>query len=163
MAVTGLALTVVEILARDLEKAHTIRDISLRAKKAYANVHTTTTELINAGILTKQTIGHSHSCSLNMKSDLARTYLALVCELQRIKNVKRSKKLSQTIDQHREQILFAFEHDSTLIVVANNTISGLNARVLRPQEFLASNLWATTAPTILFGGLAYAQLLGVRK
>jgi hypothetical protein len=80
---TGLTLALLGEFASDMRSSHTINQLALSTSKAYANVHAAATSLIKEGILTKETVGHSHQCKLNLANDKTLIYLSLLETVKR--------------------------------------------------------------------------------
>ncbi|MDD9953416.1 MAG: hypothetical protein OXR66_03705 [Candidatus Woesearchaeota archaeon] len=137
MQVTKLTLRLIAVFAHDLRAAYTIRQLAQNTGTAYANTHKTATKLLNDNILTKETIGHSHNCRINLNNNAALLLLSLV---------HTDNKKHEWIEKHAKEynIKLAFERpDGLLIITKDFTRSeAVNARWLTVKEFLRSDFFA---------------------
>lgn len=58
-------------------KSFSINEIARALKKAYPNIHAKVNSMIERGIFTKQTVGRSNLCTINLESEEARALLFL--------------------------------------------------------------------------------------
>jgi hypothetical protein len=174
---TGSVLALLKEFSNDMRIARTIHQLSISTGKAYANTHATTTQLLEEGILTKETVGHSHQCRLNLSNDKTLLYLCLLETQKRDELFRRSpeaKLLLNKIDQHSAKlgILLAWKREKDLLVVTTTpqlpVVDDLGELAVIPLSLFMSNeqLRATISgeATLLFGHALYASLLReVRK
>ena len=73
----NLELKIVGLLARNKEKKLTINEIAKALGKHYSFVHKTINKLIDETIITRETAGKAHLCSLNLKHEKTKALLQL--------------------------------------------------------------------------------------
>lgn len=166
---TGLVLALLGEFASDMREPRTINQLALSSGKAYANVHACATALLQENILTKETIGHSHRCLLNLSNDKTLLYLSLLQTVKRdelLRNDPSLRNLLLAIDQHSAiaGILLAWKRNDDVLLVTTNhaTVSlGISTTILPLAAFLNDHgLRATIGKhTLLFGHALYASLL----
>ena len=170
---TGLVLALLGEFATDMREAKTINQLALSCGKAYANVHAATTLLLSEEILTKETVGHSHRCMLNLSNDKTLLYLSLLQAMKRdalLKSDPSVRQLLATIDSTSGGlgILLAWrrDHDLLLVTTTHQIPAGFDipVTVLPLAAFLNdAGLRATIGRhTLLFGHALYASLLKER-
>lgn len=168
---TGLVLALLGEFASDMREPRTINQLALSTGKAYANMHATAQTLFKEGILTKEVVGHSHRCRLNLSNDKTLLYLSLLETVKRdelLRTTPEARLLLAKIDTHAANlgILLAWKREKDLLIV---TTSHRDAKeifgevtVLPLAAFLHDhNLRATICGknTLLFGHALYASLL----
>ena len=169
---TSFVLVLLKEFVQDLRVAKTINQLALSTGKAYPNTHATTNTLLAEGILTKEVIGHSHRCKLNLQNDKTLIYLSLLETIKRdelLQNNTYARELLKKIDKQSAQhgILLAWLKKETLLLVTThqqqtNSLFGMPTTTLSLQEFLHNKeLCATIAgtATLLFGHALYVGLL----
>jgi hypothetical protein len=158
--------------ASDMREARTINQLATSTAKAYANVHATTTALLEEEILVKETIGHSHQCKLNLQNDKTLLYLCLLHTLKRdefLKSDPSARDLLATIDKNSASlgILLAWKREHDLLIITTGPQPDASALLGQPtiviplSAFLRDHQLAATIGknTLLFGHALYASLL----
>jgi hypothetical protein len=169
---TGLALALLSEFAGDLRESKTINQLALSTGKAYANVHAAANVLLNENILTREIVGHSHRCRLNLSNDKTLLYIGLAETIKRDNLLKAdpgAKELLHTIDREsgRLGILLAWKRDNDLLIITTNSMPDAQHRLKIPTTALPlaaflhdAELRATIGKhTLLFGHALYASLL----
>lgn len=64
-----LELKIVDLLARNTERKFTINEIAKSLKEYYSFVHRTVNKLIKDNVITKEKVGKSHLCSINLRNE----------------------------------------------------------------------------------------------
>lgn len=171
---TGLTLALLGEFASDMRSSRTINQLALSTSKAYANVHATTTALINEGILTKETVGHSHQCKLNLANDKTLIYLSLLETVKRdelLRSSPEARLLLSRIDREsaKHGIILVWQRKDDLLIITTQPVTdeAISAALERPTltmplaSFLCdAQLRATIGcHTLLFGHALYTSLL----
>jgi hypothetical protein len=178
---TNLALALVKEFAGDLRQARTINQLALCTGKAYANTHATATLLLDQGILTKEVVGHSHRCRLNLANDRTLLYLSLVelhkrDELLAHDTTGEVRALIERIDRSSAELgtLLAWKRPSGILLITSHVsesaidaqrasaMIGMHVSLFPLAAFLHDpNMRMTIARdgTLLFGHALYTSLL----
>ena len=171
-APTGLALALLGEFASDIREAKTINQLALSTGKAYANVHAATNVLLKENILTREIVGHSHRCKLNLSNDKTLLYIGLLETIKRdnlLKTDPTTKALLKQIDLVSAQlgILLAWKRKDDLLIVTTTHRPDATTLLKNPTitvplaAFLHDNELRSTIGknTLLFGHALYASLL----
>lgn len=177
---TGLVLALLAEFAGDTREAKTINQLALSSGKAYANVHAATTALLAEQILTKETIGHSHRCRLNLANDKTLLYLSLLQTVKRddlLRSDPAAALSLAAVDEHgpRLGVLLAWHCGSSILLITDGRhhnspgcqdfpASPLPVAILPLGEFLADAALRATVGrhTLLFGHALYASIMRER-
>ncbi len=152
-AVTTLMLTILGVFARDLHRKITIRQIAGETGKPYANTHAAVTRLIKRGILAKQTIGHSHLCTLNTHHPET----PLLISLWHARQTEEPPR----IDDPNILLVFRRKHDN--LYVTKEPCRPTRGGTWRAYNEITDREWAVLGRDLLiYGHAAYAALLAQR-
>lgn len=143
--------------------------------KAYANTHAVATQLLEEHVLTKETIGHSHHCKLNLYNDKTLLYLSLLETIKRDELILQDptiRELLLRIDNASAQlgVLLAWHRGThTLLITSSHQTSErasellkFSCTVLPLAAYLHDHELRSTVSgsgTLLFGHALYASLL----
>lgn len=167
---TKLVLALLGEFARDLGQAHTINQLALSTGKAYANIHAAVSRMLNERILTKETVGHSHQCRLNLQNARTSLYLGLLQAKKRDDLLKASpdaRRLLREIDRLAAElgILLVWKSPERLLLItgkkrdASANFPGSTSLTLK--EFLGNKdlVEKIGRDTLLFGHAFYVSTL----
>ena len=100
MAGNLLEQKIIGIFNKDITKLYSINSISKLLKTSYPHINQKVNSLIKDGIIKKITIGKSHMCSMDLKSDLAISYLSI----DEINN-KKKKLITKSIKEFSKSLI----------------------------------------------------------
>jgi len=72
-----LELDIVNLYEKEIMKSFSINEIARALNKAYPNIHAKVTDMISRDIFTKQVVGRSNLCTINLDNEEAKALLFL--------------------------------------------------------------------------------------
>ncbi|MBU0461838.1 MAG: hypothetical protein KJ574_04605 [Nanoarchaeota archaeon] len=163
----SLELRIIELLSNNPDKLFSIADIAKQLKVAYSHAHMFVSRLIAQQIISKQHVGKTIVCRLNIKQPLT---LAKLSEISYKKTFEwskkdpRAEKIFAKIEQVKENVHSVMLQNNKIIVVipesAKNADFSIfpNRSVLTPYE-LRKNKNFYTNILILHGAEKYWSLI----
>jgi len=167
-----LVLKILDEYANDTRAAYSINQLALSTGKAYPNVHATVAGLLKENILTKEVIGHSHHCRLNLENDTTLLYLSLLQTHRKTEWLRQDRShisLLKAIDDAcgTHNILLVWDQGNDLFIVTATpcSLTSLNGKKITSMTlhtFLEQKeLQATIGKhTLIFGHALYTTIMG---
>ena len=158
--VTELALTLIDVLAGNLQQPLTINKLAQKAGKAYPNTYNTVQKLLEHNILTKQVVGHSHLCSLNLQNSATVFMIGLVQARKRDELTDETTRQLTTQWKNDPNILLVWKRDEEYLIVTKRPTESQHPTIELPDLLADKDLWSTLGQhTLLVGQTLYTALL----
>lgn len=130
---------IIELLSRDLHTLYSISDIAKSLGVAYSHAHTFIKTLVKEGIVDVKKVGNVSVCSLNLKSQLALSYLSLI-ESRRTaewtsKNPQ-SAKILEKIEQVKDSVHSVLVKGNRIILIVPEKITGVDFSMFRNRTVM---------------------------
>lgn len=130
---------IIELLSRDIHNLFSISDIAKSLGVAYSHAHTFVKALAKEDIIHIKKVGNVSVCSLNLKSQLALAYLALIEARKtaewKLKNPQ-SEKITEKIEQVKDSVHSVLIKGNRIIIIVPENITGVDFSIFRNRTVM---------------------------
>lgn len=136
-----LKYRIIELLARDVHKLHSISDISKKLNAAYSHTHVFIKKLWEENVVVIEKIGNVSVCKLNLKNPVTISYLSLI-ESRRaaewLNKNPHSKKITERIEKVKDNIHAVLIKNNKVVLVVPERISGADFSMFRNRTVISA-------------------------
>jgi hypothetical protein len=163
-----LKYRIIEVLAGDNNKLHSISDLSKRLNAAYSHTHSFIKALEKENVVSIEKIGNVSVCRLNLKNPVTSSYLSL-SESRRaaewLSKNPHAKKIIERIEKVKDSIHAALVKNNKVILIVPEKISGVDFSMFRNRTVITARelnkkIKMFDEPVILYGAEKYWSIRG---
>jgi len=167
MAAT-LKYRIIGLLSKDISKFYSISDLAKNLNVAYSHTHTFIMKLSKEGVINIQKVGNVSVCQLNLKSQLALSYLSVIESKKTLEWTTKnpwSTKIIEKAEELKDNVHAILIKNSKVIIIVPEKIAGVDFstfrnRIVINKDHLMKNKQYYTDCIILHGAEKFWSLLG---
>lgn len=130
---------IIELLSKDITEFYSISDIAKKLGVAYSHAYLFVNLLTKEGVITIKKIGNVSICSLNLKSQITTSYLALIESRKAnewIQKNPQSEKILERIDKVKDSIHAALIKNNNIILIVPEKIANADFSMFRNRTVI---------------------------
>ncbi|MBW2996975.1 hypothetical protein KY349_01400 [Candidatus Woesearchaeota archaeon] len=130
---------IIELLSRDLATLYSISDIAKKLGVAYSHAHNFVNKLVKEEVISVKKIGNVSVCSLNLKSQLAVSYLSLIESRKTAEWLKKNPHGAKTVEKIeivKDNVHSVLLKNNRVILIVPEKITGVDFSMFRNRTVM---------------------------